>query len=125
MGLPLLAGVAILQIDGATYMIIGELTYRVSDFTVETLKGQDGIHGTKEMAQTGMIKAKLRDNGSQPVATLAADRNSTVVGQLANGKGVSGSGMWRVGEPPEVNTEDASFEIQFEGPTVTEILAAT
>ncbi|MDR3513783.1 MAG: phage tail tube protein [Caulobacteraceae bacterium] len=115
-----LAGQATLSVAGQTYMIVGELTYRVNDFTVETLKGQDGIHGTKEMAQTGMIKAKLRDSGSISVSSLAAMRDVNVVAQLANGKVVSGNDMWRVGEPPEVNTEDGTFDIEWEGLTVSE-----
>ena len=115
-----LAGVAVLSVAGQTYPIVGELTYRVNEFTVETLKGQDGIHGTKEMPQTGMIKGKLRDTGSISVAALAATRNVNVVAQLANGKVIAGNNMWRVGEPPEVNTEDATFDIEWEGATVSE-----
>jgi hypothetical protein len=114
------AGVAVLQIDGSTYPVIGELTYRCAEMTVTTLKGQSGIHGTQEMPQTGMIKAKVRDTGDFSTAQLNALRNASVVGQLANGKVVSGSPMWRSGEPVEVNTEDGSFEITFEGQSVTE-----
>lgn len=110
-----LAGVATMSIDGATYMVVSGAEYQVSDYTVETLKGQDGVHGTKEMAAEGKIKAKLRDSGQISMTALAAKRAAAVVLQLANGKTATGNNMWRTGDPPSVNTEDGSFDIEFSG----------
>ncbi len=115
-----IAGLAIMQIDGVTFPVASDAKYRVSDFNVELLEGQDGLHGTKELPKQGMIGAKLRDQGNFQVAGLAAKRNATVVLQLANGKVISGSNMSRVGDPPEVNSEDATFDIAFEGSVVRE-----
>jgi hypothetical protein len=115
-----LAGVATMSIAGSLYMIAGGLEWRVSDYNVETLKGQDGIHGTKEMPEEGMIKAKLRDSGQISVAALSALRNAPVVVQTATGKIISGSNMWRSGDPPSVSTEDGTFDIEFSGADVTE-----
>ena len=115
-----IAGVATLTIDGATYSVVGDLEYQVSDYNVETLAGQSGVDGTKEMPMAGKIKAKLRDTGAVSMVAMAAKRSSSVVGQLANGKIVQGTNMWRSGEPPSVNTEDATFDIEFSGNSVSD-----
>lgn len=115
-----LAGVATMSIDGVTYMVAGGAEYQVSDFSVETLEGQSGVDGTKEMPKAGMIKAKLRDGGQVSMTALAAKRSSAVVLQMANGKVAVGTGMWRSGEVPSVNTEDGTFDIEFAGNDVTD-----
>ena len=61
----------------------------------------------------------LRDAGDFLVATVNGMRNVTVVAQLANGKLITGSGMWSV-DDQEVDSADAKFDVRFEGPTVTE-----
>ncbi len=115
-----LAGTASVTIDGRAYSVVGEGTYRVSSSTRETLKGQDGIHGYSETPSAGMIKWKGRDSGALSIDALNKATNVTVVLTLANGKIVIGRNMWRVGEPIEVNTEDASFEVSFEADDVSE-----
>ena len=115
-----LAGVAYVTIDGRAHSIVGQGTYRPSTSKRETLKGQDGVHGYSEMPEAGMIKWQGRDSGSISIKDLNEVSNATVVLELANGKTVVGRNMWRVGEPVEVNTEDATFEVAFESPDVTE-----
>ena len=115
-----LAGVASVTIEGRAFSIVGEGTYRTASPTRETLKGQDGVHGYSEMPGAGKISWKGRDSGGVSIADLNDATNATVVLTLANGKIIVGRNMWRVGEPIEVNTEDASFPIEFEGPDVVE-----
>ena len=67
-----------------------------------------------------MIKMKLRDNGAVPLSVLTSKTAATLVAQLANGKTVNGSNMWRTGEPPEVSSEDATYEVTFEGADVSD-----
>lgn len=119
----LLAGQASVTIDGRSSLIVGEGTYRPSTSKRETLLGQDGVHGYSQMPQAGMIKWKGRDMGSLSVKDLNEATNVTVVLVLANGKNVVGRNMWRVGDPVEVNTEDGSFEVQFESADVSELAA--
>lgn len=113
-----LAGTAYLTIDGKSYLLVGEFAYRVTQKTVETLKGMDGIHGPKGSPEAGMIKGKLRDQGSISIADLGNATDVTVVTELANGKTIVGRNMWRVGEPLEVDADDATFSIQWEGADV-------
>jgi len=116
----LLAGVAYVTIDGRSYSIVGEGTYRTSSSKRETLRGQDGVHGYSEVPQEGKIAWKGRDRGDLSIHDLNEASDVTVVLELANGKTVIGRNMWRCGDPIEVNTEDASFSVEFEGAEVTE-----
>lgn len=115
-----LAGIATVTVDGVAYSISGEGTYRPSVSKRETLTGQDQVHGFSEVPQPGKISWKGRDNGGLSIAGLNQANNVTVVLSLANGKSVIGRNMWRVGDPIEVNTEDATFTVEFEGPDVSE-----
>lgn len=116
----MIAGTAYLSIDGRNVQLVGEFSYRPTQSNNETLTGMDGVHGLKATPAPGMIKAKLRDSGAISIADLANATDVTVVAQLANGKTVIGRNMWRAGEPVEVDTEDASFNIQWEGADVVE-----
>lgn len=118
----LLAGTASLTANGKTYMLVGELSYDPSTVKRESLSGQDGVHGFKEMPKTGKISGTLRDSGDLTVADLNAMTNATVVASLANGKTVIGRNMWTV-DAQEVKTEDSTFQVVWEGPTVSEITA--
>ncbi|MDR3408471.1 MAG: phage tail tube protein [Methylovirgula sp.] len=115
-----LAGTITVTIDGVPYAISGTCNYLVSSTERETLKGQDGVHGFKEMPKEGWISFHGRDSGAVSMKKLNAVDNSTVVAALANGKVIIGNGMWRDGDPAEVNTEDGSFDIKFASGDVTE-----
>jgi hypothetical protein len=114
------AGTAYLSVDGRSYALVGELTYRPSITTRESVVGQDGVHGFKETPVAGKIGGKFRDTASVTVADLAAMSDVTVTAELANGKLIIGRNMWRTGEAPEVDTADSTFQIDWEGPDVTE-----
>ncbi|ARK44739.1 phage tail tube protein [Burkholderia pseudomallei] len=114
-----LAGIAFISVDGQNYMLQGDLTYRVSTIERESLIGQDTVHGYSEKPSTGMISGTLRDAKNLSVASFNSMTNSTVVLQLANGKTIIGRSMWCV-DVQEVKTAEATFEVKFEGPFVSE-----
>lgn len=116
----IIAGVASLYVDGKAVRVAAQLTYRPTQSTRETLVGQDGVHGASEKPAAGFISAQCRDGGDVSVQDLGNTDNSTVVAQLVNGKLIIGRNMWRVGDPVEVLSEDATFEIRWEGLDVTE-----
>lgn len=58
-----IAGIASITIDGRPYSVAGAGTYRVSGSSRESLVGQDGYHGYKEMPQVGRIAWTGRDSG--------------------------------------------------------------
>lgn len=109
-----LAGTAFLSVNGITYQLEGALTYSPVKVMRETLKGQDGVHGYKEMPEPGKIGGSIRDSGGLTVADFNAMTDATIVLQLANGKTVTGSNMWTV-DAIEVDTVDAKFEVKWEG----------
>jgi hypothetical protein len=115
----LIAGIAHASIDGVTRQLEGSAKYSPSTVKRESLLGPDGYHGVKEMPVAPYISMSLRDAGDMSVADFNAIRNSTIVLELANGKIVTGRNMASV-DVQEVDTEDAKFEIKFEGPEVTE-----
>ncbi len=115
----LLAGTATISIDGQTYLLVGELTWRVASVSRETLVGMDGPHGFKETPIPGFISATLRDANNITVADLNAMTNVTVVCSLANGKTIIGRNMWTV-DAQEVKSAEGTFEVRFEGPFVEE-----
>ena len=114
-----LAGVAYLSVDGASYMLAGDLSYQVSKVERETLTGQDRVHGYSEKPVAGFISGTLRDAGTLSVAAINDMTNVTVVCELANGKTVVGRNLWAV-SVQEVKTMDATFEVRWEGFSVEE-----
>lgn len=115
----LIAGITQAIIDGVTRQLEGSAKYKVSKVKRGAMVGQDGFHGWKETPVTGSISMSLRDAGDMTVADFNALRNSTVVLVLANGKTVTGRNMGTT-DVQEVDTEDAKFDVVFEGPQVSE-----
>ncbi len=115
-----LAGVCYITADGRSFAVAGAGSYTPASPARETLMGQDGYHGYKEMPAAGKMSWTGRDSGGVKVGELADLTNVTVTFELANGKMVIGRNMSRVGEAPTVNTEEGTFDIAFEGPSVRE-----
>lgn len=114
-----IGGMVAFAIDGISYNVSGQCTYRPSTVERTSKVGQSGIAGYKEMPMVGRISAKIFDAAELNVGLLNLLTNVTVTVQLANGKGVTGAGMWQV-EATDVDTEEGEFDIAFEGPLVEE-----
>ena len=115
-----LAGIAYIAADGATFLLSGNLSYRVARVERATLIGQDRVHGYSEKPLPGMINATIRDSGGLSVASLSQMTNVTITCELANGKTIVGRNMWLI-ESPTVNTEDGTMDVKWEGPSVEEV----
>ena len=115
-----IAGTLSIMVNGQAYAIAGAGTYLVSSTSRETLKGQDGVHGFKEMPDVGFISWQGRDSGALSMTTLNSLDGVTVIADLKNGKTIIATNAWRDGEPAEVNTEDATFTVKFASASVTE-----
>ena len=111
-----LAGVASVLIDGTSYALVGKLTYSPGTVTRESLVGQDQVHGFKEMPRAPYVSMTIRDAKGMSVAAFNGMTGVNITGSLASGKVVIGSGMWSV-EAQEVDTEEATFDLRFEGPS--------
>jgi len=117
-----LAGTASVTVSGKNYMLVGELSYDPTTVKRESLVGQDAVHGFKETPKTGKISGTFRDSGDLTVADINGMVNETVVASLANGKTIIGRNMWTA-ESQEVKTAEGTFEVVWEGPSVTEVTA--
>lgn len=113
------AGIATLSIDGVAYDVAGSAGYAANRVKRDTLAGQSGIQGYKEMPIAPYISATIRDAGSLTVESLNRMTNVALVLTLANGKLVSGEGLWST-EVEEVETEEATFKVRFEGVAIYE-----
>jgi hypothetical protein len=115
-----LAGTAQIYVDGQSYMLAADLTYSPSRVKRDTLVGQDAVHGFSEMPSAPFIAGTFRDAASLTVADFNAMTDVTVVCTLANGKTVTGVGMWTT-DVQEVKTQEGTFEVRFEGKLVEEV----
>ncbi|MDC9598728.1 phage tail tube protein [Xenorhabdus anantnagensis] len=114
-----LAGTAYVSVDGMRIMVVGDFNYSPSTVTRETLTGMDSVHGYKEKPSAPFISCRVRDSGGTTVADFNNQTNVTIVAELANGKTIIGEGLWTV-NTQEVRSEDAEFEVRWEGISVTE-----
>jgi hypothetical protein len=118
-----IAGAASLTVDGVAYNITAS-DFRCSLFKAETLKGQTQVEGYTETPMEGYISATVRPLPNQPTAALVGARGSTVVLVRRSGQTVYGAGMWQT-EEGATNTLDGTLQVKFEGPLVTEEVAAS
>jgi hypothetical protein len=109
-----IAGTAYLTVDGVPYALVGDLEYSPGTVKRESLSGQDGVHGFKEMPIAPHISGTFRDMNLVPLALINALTDVTVTLQLANGKLVVGRNMWTVEELTGKAT-DGTVEVRWEG----------
>lgn len=115
-----LAGVTSFAIDGTAYQLVGDVMWKPAIRKRETLVGLDGIHGYSETFEAAHISATLRDSAAISMADFNAMTDVTVVVVAANGKTISGSGLW-VTEAQEVKGAEGTFEVRFEGDELIEV----
>jgi hypothetical protein len=112
-----IAGGSYGTIDGLSVPIAGNPGYRPSSVIRETMTGEDGVHGYSEKPQPGMIKFQCRDMAGIGISGFQDMSDVTVELRLNNGKIVTGTGMWNV-TAIEVNSADATFDLEFHGDNV-------
>lgn len=113
------AGLVWLWIEGVEYEVVSQPQWGVSTVTRTTLSSMRRVGGYSETPKAGFIAATIRDDGTFNVADFQDMTNVSVTLQLANGKRVSGTGLWTV-EAVEVDSTEATFAVRFEGEDVRE-----
>jgi hypothetical protein len=117
-----LAGDANLAING-TYYDFEEASYDTNDELVETLKALNCVPGYKSTPIAGYIEITMYDNGKFDTIMFNRMRNVNITIELANGKGIIGTGMWQVG-PINPKASTGTFDIRFEGDVMASQLAS-
>lgn len=116
-----IAGVAYLKVDGQAYPMRGKFKYTANRRKREGIVGQDGPHGYKEMPVIPSISGDVSDMPGMRVQDLEKITNATIQLELANGKIVVLSQAWW-SDASEVDTEEGSFPVKFEGMECAEVL---
>lgn len=116
-------GVAFLKVDGAQYLLRGELIVSIDPFVRTGVAGQDSVHGYTEAPRVPFISATLTDTGGLSLQQLQRITCSTVTVELNNGKVYILRDAWTA-EARELNTTEGSMAVRFEGMAGEELLAA-
>ena len=114
-----LSGTATVTLDGMSVHVAGTCRYSVSKKSRTTQKGLSGVHGYKETLEPGFIEIEVRDSGTLSLSDFDGYTSTTVVVELNNGKTIVGENMWSV-NTQEVDTNEATFTLRFEGRDVSE-----
>ena len=118
--MPVLAGALDMTIAGTSYEVVDGVKYGLSTRERETLKSISGVTGYKETPIPGYIEATLRDAGTISLISFQNMVNTSIKVGVANGKSISGAGMWNI-KALEVDPIEGTFEVRFEGPLVAEV----
>lgn len=112
------AGVLTGSIAGNVFDIV-ETKYSLSSVKRETLVGQSGVTGYKEMPVPGSITLTIRDAKGYSAKQFEAMTTVDIALLLANGKSVVAQNAWCT-EAIEVDTLEATFEVKFETTNIVE-----
>jgi hypothetical protein len=118
-----IGGVAYLKVDGYQYLLRGDLAVSFDTFERKGIAGQDSVHGFTETPRVPYISATITDTGGLSLEALARVVDATITAELANGKVYLLRNAWTA-DARELNTQDGSVEIRFEGRAGEELLAA-
>lgn len=110
-----ISGVAFLKADGRQIAISGKWTSNLAlGGKREGIAGQDGVHGYKEMPTVPKIKGDGCYTRDTSIEALRNIDDATITLELANGAVHILRNAW-CSDEIEVNSEDASFGLTFEG----------
>lgn len=108
------AGTAYINIDGVQYPLRGNLTVSLGTAHRESVVGQDGYHGIKEIPEAGSIECELTDQPTLDLNVLENLTGVTVTVELINGKVGTLYNATQVNHI-SLNTEDGKYTVKFEG----------
>ncbi len=113
-----IAGIGTAAVDGTLYNI-SDVTWSAATVSYEWLKGYNGPHGKKATYEVPFIQFTVRQAKNMKASDFLAMQNSEVTVKQANGVTVSGHSMGCM-NAFEVDTNEATFQVRFEGPQVIE-----
>ncbi|OUI77792.1 hypothetical protein HK18_01245 [Commensalibacter intestini] len=116
-----IGGYGTLTIDGEVWNA-KDIKFTTNGFKRETSVAQTGVAGFTKMPTQGSISATLIDRKDKPISEMMGKETATIIVRLATGKVVTGNEMWLV-EQPELNTQEGTYEVKFEGDDVVEDIA--
>ena len=115
-----LAGVTALYINGVSYKVADNASWMPQSRKRESMVGLSGWAGYSETFIAGMISATIYDAQELSVTEMNETwTNVQVTIEAANGKIITGTAMVLV-ESQTVSGKEGTFEVKFEGATVSD-----
>lgn len=108
------AGKCFFKVDGVQYSLRGNMTISLGNTHRESIVGQDGYHGYKEVPEPAFIECDLTDAPSLDLNVLNALTNVTVTVELINGKVATLNNATQMNRLT-LNAEDGKMTVRFEG----------
>lgn len=108
-----IAGTAYFKVDGTQYSLRGSVTANLKAFDREGIAGLDGVHGYKETPMVPFIEVEVSYTPELDLNALAKLDDVTVQLECANGKAGLLRNAWA--NTGDVNPEEGSFTVKFEG----------
>lgn len=124
MALNRIAGVINFKVDGRQFAARGKFKSNIAPTKREGIAGQDTVHGYKEMPRVPTIEGEISYTQETSVEEIHAIENATIVLELANGAVHILRNAWHSDES-DVDTEEGSFPVKFEGLSGEEIRPST
>jgi len=118
------AGVAYVSWNGRQIAARGKWKSNILPMKREGIAGQDGVHGYKEMPRVPFIQGDVTYVEGASIEELHGIRDATITLELANGAVHLLRNAWHADES-EVDTEEGSFPVKFEGLSGEEVLPTT
>lgn len=118
-----IAGVINFKVDGRQFAARGKFKSSIVATKREGIAGQDTVHGYKEMPVVPVIEGELSYLQDTSIEEIHAIEDATIVLELANGAVHILRNAW-FADAMEVDTEEGSFGVKFEGLSGDEIRAA-
>jgi hypothetical protein len=115
-----IGGVAYIKWDGRQLAARGKWKSNILPTKREGVAGQDGVHGFKEMPRVPVIMGDVSYVEGCSVEELHNIKDATITLELANGKTHVLRNAW-FSDESEVDTEEGSFPVKFEGISGEEI----
>jgi len=109
-----IAGITYINVDGIPLELKGSINVAPGNTSRETIVGQDGVHGYKEIPVVPFVECTITDSANIDLNAIEKLANVTVTVELANGKTAVVNQAVQVNQL-ENNPEEAEVTVRFEG----------
>jgi Phage tail tube protein. len=109
-----IAGQVFFKVDGSQYSVAGSVTVSLGNTSKEALVGHTGVDGFKVLPKAPFIECQFRDFPDIDLNKVERLQGVTVTVELKGGK----NGVLRDASQVnalELNTEDGTYTVRFEG----------
>lgn len=119
-----IGGIAFVKWNGNQLALRGKARSNILPTKREGVAGQDGVHGYKEMPRVPSFQMDVTYVQGSSVEELHKIEDATITLELANGAVHILRNAW-FAEDSEVDAEEGSFPVKFEGLSGEELVQAT